>query len=97
MRPRVTNKMSVSKMWSIIVAGHWDICKFGESSKNCDDSIDCTSKSSGRPSHGGRRLAVDLVDCRQVGGCIEVVHGDVDDPNMIEVDNKMTDGMLVRH
>ena len=41
------------------------------------------------------RRAVLVVDCRRVEGGVEVVHGDMDDPNMIEVNNKVTNGTLL--
>jgi hypothetical protein len=40
-------------------------------------------------------MAIDPIDCRRVEGSIEVVHGDVDDPDTIEVDDKVTKGTLL--
>ena len=93
----ISKKMSRQVRYEVLfqdVATCWDICKLSEGGKNHDDGDNCASKNGGGPNHGGRRYIVGLIDCGRVEVSIEV-HGNVDDPNTIEVDDKVTNGALL--
>jgi hypothetical protein len=63
----------------------WDVGKFKESGDYHDERCDCTSKGSCRPSHGCGILSLDLVHIGRVVGHVEIINGDMDNKNSVEV------------
>ena len=39
-------------------------------------------------------MALNLIDIRQIKGGIKVIHGNMDNPNLVEVDKKVSRGAL---
>lgn len=69
-----------------VVPSSRDVREFREGSENHDDSCDGSAKSSGAPSHGGRRTTVDGVNSGGVEGSVEIVDADMNDPDSVEID-----------
>lgn len=71
---------------------------FGESSHDLDDTGNGTGQTGSRPATVSKRLVVlelDVVLCvdgRRVIGSVEPKHGDVDDPDTVEVDSHVEPG-----
>jgi hypothetical protein len=77
-----------------VIPGGRDVGKLGDGGENHDESRYTTTKSDSRPSHLSRRAVLKTrgIDLWRVEGGVKVIERNVDDPDAVEVDQKVGGG-----